>query len=102
MDGAGGERVAAARHGVLGAHDLGDGAVLDGGLEIVGGDAIFEPLVDDGWVALLVGLGIEDEPGFGFEVRFGVSGCVRGRGVDLDAQVFAGVEVFDQQREATI
>lgn len=74
--------------------EVGDGAVCEGGEEGVTGDAGAESGIDFG-----SGFGVGDEPhlGFGLAVE---PGCEVFRGMDLEAEILAGVEDFHEEREA--
>ncbi len=57
----------------------------------------FQTFVDHG-----AGFGVQDVPALGLGVGPGVSLGVRPAGMDLHRQVFAGIQVFHQQRETAV
>lgn len=73
---------------------VGERAVVEGELEVLAGDLLFESDVEFG-----VWLGVSDDPHFGFwfaaELFCEVSGWV-----DLDGEIVCGVENFDEDGEA--
>ena len=96
VDGAAREGVALSDDGGLGDEEIGDGVRFDRAFEVVLGRPGFEPFVEH-----RAFVGLEDEPGLGLEVRVLVGVRVVGARVDLDAEVLARVEVFDEEGEAS-
>lgn len=77
-----------------GVHEVRDGAVADGLLELVAGDALAEADVE-----FRSGITSGDEPHFCFWFTI-ERGCKGGWRMDLDGEVVAGVEDFDEDGEA--
>ena len=94
VEAAGGDEDGFAGFGSDGVHCVGDGTVGDGFFEVGAGDAIFEADVEFG-----TGVAVCDVPHFGFGFATEFVGEVDGR-VDLDGEVVAGVEHFDEDGEA--
>lgn len=96
VEAAGGDEDGVAGDGEKGVDVIGDGAVGDGVFEVGTGGAVFEADVE-----ACAGIAIGDVPHFGFGL------AVEGRGevggwVDLDGEVVAGVEDFDEDGKAGV
>jgi hypothetical protein len=74
--------------------DFGERAVLQRGIELSAGDALFEPGVDFG-----TRIGMGDEPHFGLRVATELGSTMGGR-MNLDGEIIAGIEDLHQQRKA--
>ena len=83
-------------HGMVGQH-LGDAAVLDALLVFVGGDGLAETGIEVGTF-----VGLDDVPHLGLAHLTVFALGHRVVGVDLDAEVFAGVNELDEQGQLAV
>ena len=75
---------------------INDGTILNRCCKHFRGGAGFQACIDHA-----SGLRIQNEPGFGFQMGFRMIGDIGVIRMNLHGEVVMGIEIFEQQREAT-